>query len=65
MGVTKRSVDVTAPLPSEKTPTTQWIGGCIGYTFGLDDVENRKISFLYRKWNKLKSSLDYYDLGFT
>jgi len=65
MEVTKRSVEATDPVPSEKTPTTQWIGGCIGYIFGLDDVEKRKISFLCRKWKKLKSSLGYYDLGFT
>jgi hypothetical protein len=42
MEVTKRSVDATDPLPSEKTPTTHWVGGCISYTFGLDDVEKRK-----------------------
>jgi len=59
------AVDATDPLPSEKIPTTQWIGGCIGYEFGLDDVEKIKISLLCRKWNKLKSSLYYYDLDFT
>jgi len=65
MEVTKRSVDATDPLPSEKIPNTLWVGGCIGYTFGLDDVEKRKISLLGWKWNKLKSSLYYYDLDFT
>jgi hypothetical protein len=65
MEVTKRPVDATDPLLSEKSPTTQWMVGCIGYTFGLDEVEKRKISFFCRKWNKLKSYLDYYNLGFT
>lgn len=65
MEVTRRSVDAMDHLPSEKISTAQWIGGCIGYSYGLDDVEKRKISLLCQKWNNLKSFLYYYDLDFT
>jgi hypothetical protein len=31
-----------AALPSEeRTPGTQWIGGCVGPRTGLDDVKKR------------------------
>jgi hypothetical protein len=28
--------------PGERGPSTHWIGGWVGPSFGLDDVENRK-----------------------
>jgi hypothetical protein len=40
-----RSATVTGPLPlypGERAPSTHWIGGWVGLTAGLDDVEKRK-----------------------
>jgi hypothetical protein len=41
----------SASRHSRNNPVTNWIGGSVDPTAGLDAVENRKISSHYRKSN--------------
>jgi len=43
-------MEVSAPaaFPRERTSVPYWIRGCVGYLFGVDNLEKRKISCPYQ-----------------